>query len=438
MTVHVIFGGCSFTQIYNSYANLIALANVPEDPEERRSYLNEIGFNRLQVQWQLYTSKFHNHRIFQQFIKDYDLEDYSHNIEEVVKKVFPRKKDYKFYNVAQGGGGNKLNTYCVMKAINYLRRHYPDDEIKVFYNNTSFDRVDKIITEESPDYDSFVRRQKETTKSSVWSTLPHFNDKQWNFSADTQGGFANFSKHKTLSGAEHIDKRCWVKFGNIDNDPQVFRLDPTDNYGRWDMSGWFKQNQLHSNSEDQAVDNATWINALMDHCETNNIYCKTYFGWNTGLGSTRLHGYAKESLDYLKTHNNFINFSKGTTGQEYHPFLGFKDWVISQFGYDIAGHQQFDTQGPFEIIVQIVANEVSTHPDRDELLRKCRSNSCKTTVRGMNYVDYDEWNKKLVWNELGPDDVVDPRTYFDAQEIDGHPGILTHLIFGKLLYDTMI
>ena len=45
MTVHVIFGGCSFTQIYNSYANLIALANVPEDPEERRSYLNEIGFN---------------------------------------------------------------------------------------------------------------------------------------------------------------------------------------------------------------------------------------------------------------------------------------------------------------------------------------------------------------------------------------------------------
>ena len=99
MTVHVIFGGCSFTQIYNSYANLIALANVPEDPEERRSYLNEIGFNRLQVQWQLYTSKFHNHRIFQQFIKDYDLEDYSHNIEEVVKKVFPRKKDYKFYNV---------------------------------------------------------------------------------------------------------------------------------------------------------------------------------------------------------------------------------------------------------------------------------------------------------------------------------------------------
>jgi len=438
MTVHVIFGGCSFTQIYNSYANLIALANVPEDPEERRSYLNEIGFNRLQVQWQLYTSKFHNHRIFQQFIKDYDLEDYSPNIEDVVKKVFPKKKGYKFYNVAQGGGGNKLNIYCVMKAIHYLRKHHPDDEIKVFYNNTSFDRVDKILNTDSPDYDSFVHRQKETTKSSVWSTLPHFNDKQWNFNADTQGGFAKFSKHKTLSGAEHIDKRCWVKFGNIVNDPQVFRLDPTDNYGRWDMSGWFKQNQLHSNSEDQALDNATQINSLMDFCQTNDIYCRTYFGWNTGLGYPNKHGYAKEVLEYLKKHQNFINFAKGTKHKEEQPFLGFKDWVISQFGYDMASHQQFDTLGPFEIIVQVVANEVGTHPDRDELLKKCRGNSCKTTVRSMNYVDYDEWNKKLVWNELGPDDVVDPRTYFDAQEIDGHPGILTHLIFGKLLYDTMI
>ena len=41
MTVHVIFGGCSFTQIYNSYANLIALANTPADNDERRNYPNQ-------------------------------------------------------------------------------------------------------------------------------------------------------------------------------------------------------------------------------------------------------------------------------------------------------------------------------------------------------------------------------------------------------------
>ncbi len=438
MTVHVIFGGCSFTQIYNSYANLIALANAPEEPEERRHYLNQLGYNRLQVQWQLFTSKFHNHRIFQKFIEEYDLEDYSHNIEDVVKKVFPKKKGYKFYNVAQGGGGNKLNVFCVMKAIHYLRKHHPDDEIKVFYNNTSFDRVDKILNTDSPNYDSFIHRQMNSTSSSVWSTMPHFNEEQWNFDGDSMGGFKSFSKKKTLHPTENIDKRSWVKFGNIVNDPQVFRLDADDKFGKWDMSGWFKQNQLHSNIEDQALDNATHINSLMDFCQTNDIYCKTYFGWNTGLGFPNKHGYARDALDYMKTHKNFINLAKGTKHQEPQPFLGFKDWVISQFDYDMASHMQFDTLGPFEIIVQVVANEIEKHPDSEELLRKCRSNSCKTTVRGMNYVDYDEWNRKFVWNELEPDDVVDPRTYFDSQEIDGHPSIMSHLIFGKMLYDSMI
>ena len=436
MTVHVIFGGCSFTQIYNSYANMIALANAPEDLNGRRDYLNQLGFNRLQVQWQLYTSKFENHRIFKQFLEKLDLEDYSMNIEEVVKKVFPKKEGYKFYNVAQGGGGNKLNTYCVMKAINYLRKHHPEDEIKVFYNNTSFDRIDRILTNESPNYHQFVHRQKNTTSSSVWSTLPHINDEQWNFDGDTMGGFTNFQKRKTLNEFDReLDRHSWIKFGNIDNDPQVFRLEPTEKFGKWDMSGWFRQSQLHANTEDQSLDNATWINALMDYCETNDIYCKTYFGWNTGLGATNLHGYASESMDYLKTHKNFINFSKGTTGQEYHPFLGFKDWVISQFGYDIAGHQQFDNQGPFEIIVQVVASELETHPNRDELLKKCRGNSCKSTVVRKNYMDYQDWNRKFVWNQLEEGDVIDPRTYFDAQEIDGHPGIMSHLLFGKLLYD---
>lgn len=435
MTVHVIFGGCSFTQIYNSYANLIALANTPEDSEERRNYLNQLGFNRLQVQWQLTTSKFHGHRIFNKFQEDNDLENYSHNIEDVAKKMFPKKEGYKFYNVAQGGGGNKLNVYCVMKAIHYLRRYHPDDEIKVFYNITSFDRVEKILNTQSPNYDSFVYRQKNSTSANVWSTMPHFNDEQWNFDGDTMGGYTKFSKKKTLPIAESIERRSWVKFGNIVNDPMVFRLQADDKFGKWDMSGWFRQNQIHSNSEDQALENATQVNSLMDFCQTNNIFCKTYFGWNTGLGNPNQHGYAKDALDYLKTHKNFINFAKGGVHQDIQPFLGFKDWVISQFGYDLASHQQFDTMGPFEIIVQVIANELVNN---QELLSKCRGNSCKTTVRNMDYVDYDEWNRRFVWNELGPNDVVDPRTYCDLQEIDGHPGIISHIMFGKMLYDSMI
>jgi len=56
----------------------------------------------------------------------------------------------------------------------------------------------------------------------------------------------------------------------------------------------------------------------------------------------------------------------------------------------------------------------------------------------MDYIDYDDWNRKFVWDQLGPNDVIDPRTYFDAQEIDGHPSIMSHMMFGKMLYNSMI
>ena len=438
MTVHVIFGGCSFTQIYNSYANLIALANTPTEPEERRKYLNQLGFNRLQVQWQLFTSKFFDDRFFNEFKEKNGLQNYSLNIEDVAKQLFPRKEGYKFYNVAQGGGGNKLNTFCVQKAINYLRKHHPADEIKVFYNITSFDRMDKIVNKESPDYFSFIQRQKKTTSSSVWSTIPHFYDDHWNFDGDTMGGYEHFAKRKQIPPQDSIEKRSWIKFGNIVNDPQVFRLDATEDFGKWDMSGWFRQQQIHNNSEDLALENATYVNGLMDYCKANDIFCKTYFGWNTGLGNPARHGYATDSLNYLINHDNYINFAKGTEYSINQPFLGFKDWAISQFGFDLAGHQQFDNMGPFEIIVQFVANELQKHHNNQELLRKCRGNSCKTSVRGMDYIDYDDWNRKFVWEQLGPNDVIDPRTYFDAQEIDGHPSIMSHMMFGKMLYNSMI
>ena len=90
MTVHVIFGGCSFTQIYNSYANLIALANTPADNGERRNYLNQKDFYNSQIQWQLFLDKFGNHKHWKEWLERTDFGPLiSYDLYTTVKQILP-------------------------------------------------------------------------------------------------------------------------------------------------------------------------------------------------------------------------------------------------------------------------------------------------------------------------------------------------------------
>ena len=433
MTVHVIFGGCSFTQIYNSYANLIALANTPADNDERRNYLNQKDFYNSQIQWQLFLDKFGNHKHWKEWLERTDFGPLiSYDLYTTVKQILPPKsKDYKFYNVAQGGGGNRFNTYCVKEAVTYLRNKYPQDKIKVLFNITSFDRIDTILNkDDTPNYVHYVQSHL-GNESNPLASQPSFDDRYWNL--DYAWGIGN--NKREIKESNQIENRSWVKFGTFE--PTITSREIKK--GDWNMSNWYKQTAYHFVQEDQIYDNAVHVNNLMNYCRMNNIECQSYFGWNIGLGDISKSSYARDALLELKSHKNYLDFTRLGNNTDPKRFAGFKDWVISQFGYDIVGHGMFDTKGPFELITQdSICNYNKTNPNYFTIKRKCEKNQWLHAGKDNNKLSVEEWNTQFVNNTKASSSVIDPKQYYDTDEIDGHPSIFAHLVFARFLYDMYI
>lgn len=432
--VHVIFGGCSFTQIFNSYANLIILANTPQDADERRHHLNQKDFYNTQIQWQLFLDKFGEHKHWKEWLERTGFGPLiSHDLYTTVKQILPpRESNVKFYNVAQGGGGNKFNTFCVKNAISYLQNKYPDDKIKVFFNITSFDRIDKILNkDDSPNYIHFAEEHRKNTPDPL-ASQHWFDDSYWNLDYDWGSGKNN---NREILDKYQIEERSWIKFGTFE--PEI--LSKEIKKGDWNMSNWYKQTAYHFVQEDQTYENAVHVNNLMNYCRLNNIDCQTYFGWNIGLADIARPSYARDALLELKNHKNFLDFTRLSDNYSPNRVAGFKDWVISQFGYDIFGHGMFDTRGPFELITQDgLHNYQPNNPRYFTEKRRCENDLYVAIGEGKNKLTAEEWNTQFVNNKLDGNTVIDPSLYCDRNQIDGHPSIFAHLVFARLLTDMYI
>ena len=90
----------------------------------------------------------------------------------------------------------------------------------------------------------------------------------------------------------------------------------------------------------------------MNYCRMNNIECQSIFWMEYWFRRYPKSSYAQRCFNSRtkNPHKNYLDFTRLGNNTDPKRFAGFKDWVISQFGYDIVGHGMFDTKDPSELI----------------------------------------------------------------------------------------
>ena len=128
----------------------------------------------------------------------------SYDLYTTVKQMPLQTKDYKFYNVVQGGGGNRFHSLC-KRSSDLFEKQISQDKIKVLFNITSFDRIDTILNKDDINY--IQEKQSHSGNESTLVSKSSFDLEYWNL--DYAWGIGNTQERNKKSN--QIENRSWVQ-----------------------------------------------------------------------------------------------------------------------------------------------------------------------------------------------------------------------------------